>query len=66
VTDDQTSDDRPDDSASDSPLGRTDQATNAEAVPDPEADPDETGEAAAGQADRLEEHNRPTTGPMER
>jgi hypothetical protein len=65
VTDDQRSDDRPDDSASDSPLGRTDQAMNAEAVPDPATDPDETGQEAAGQAERLEGHTRRATEPEE-
>ena len=64
VTDDESTD-RPDGSASDSALGRTGQAANAEAVPDAGTDPDETGEEAAGQAERLEGHSTPATAPDE-
>lgn len=51
----------------DTSLERTDQATNAEAVPEPrgEQQDDETSEEAAAEVDRLEGHSRPATEPSE-
>jgi hypothetical protein len=51
----------------DTSLERTDQATNAELVPDArdERQNDETGEQAADEVDRLEGHTRRATEPEE-
>lgn len=51
----------------DTSLERTDQATNAEIVPDPrsERQDDETGEKAADEVERLEGHTRRAGEPEE-
>lgn len=54
----------------DTPLERTDQATNAELVPDPRSEREdggtgETGGKAADEVERLEGHTRRATEPEE-
>ena len=63
---DQRSTDTPADDAEDTALGRSSRAPQGyEVQPDPSAEPDETGRQAAGEAERLEGHSRPTTQPEE-